>query len=76
MKKLFKKADEMEMHINQIAVKWAWFYTVLFLSAWAFYNQSQTGDGGGLPFILLISQNLIFLGLQQYLKWKWSKDEE
>lgn len=61
-----KKMDEMEMSINLKAIKMAWFYTVLFLFIWIIYEFTQTGSVG-LPFILLISQNLIYLLVRQIL---------
>ncbi|WP_130807509.1 hypothetical protein [Senegalia massiliensis] len=70
-----RKMDEMEMQISLISIKWAWFYTVIFLFVWSIVNFINTRETS-IPFILLISQNLIFLGLQTYLKWKLGKDEE
>lgn len=61
-----KKMDEMEMSINLKAIKMAWFYTVLFLFIWIIYEFTQTGSVG-LPFILLISQNPIYLLVRQIL---------
>ena len=72
---VLRKMDEMEMKITLTSVKWAWFYTVVFLSIWTVYDYIVI-DLIGLPFILLISQNLIYLGTQTFLKWKMSKNEE
>lgn len=70
-----KKMDEMEMSINLKAIKFAWFYTVIFLFIWMIYEFSQTKEFG-LPFFLLITQNIIYLGIQLFLKWKMNKNEK
>ena len=67
--------DEMELSITLKAIKWAWAYTILFLAIWVFYEYTQTRIFG-LAFILLISQNLVFIGIQSFLKWKLGKDEK
>lgn len=67
--------DEMEMSINLKSVKYAWFYTIVFLFIWMSYDYYQT-KVFGLPFFLLISQNLIYLGTQSFLKWNMNKDEK
>jgi len=71
-----RKMDEMEMAISLKSVKWAWGYTVLFLLIWIIYDYIKVGSFNSLAFILLISQNLIKIGIEQYLKWKMGKDEE
>ena len=68
----FKKADEMEMSIQLKAVRWAWLYTVIFLGVWAVYDKITTGDGG-LPFILLLSQNVVLSSLVLYYRHKMTK---
>lgn len=70
-----KKMDEMEMSISLKAMKYAYMYTIIFLFIWSIYNFLDTGVLG-LPFILLISQNMILIGTQLFLKEKLSKDEE
>ena len=70
-----RKMDEMEMSINLKAVKWAWGYTILFLAIWFIYDYIQTRTFG-LAFFLLITQNLVLMGTQFYLKWKLGKDEK
>lgn len=71
-----RKMDEMEMAISLKSVKWAWGYTVLFLLIWIIYDYVKVGSFNSLAFILLISQNLIKMGIEQYLKWKMGKYEE
>lgn len=61
------KMDEMEMAITLKAVRVAWFYTVVFLFVWTIVEFSQSKTMG-LPFILLISQNLVFMLVQLFLK--------
>ena len=70
-----RKMDEMEMSISLKAIKIAYAYTIFFLAVWMIYDFVKTGSTG-LPFILLISQNLILLSTQLFLKWKLSKDEK
>ena len=67
--------DEMEMSINLKGIKFAWFYTVIFLFVWMIYDKVKTGNTG-LPLMLLISQNMVLFGTTQFLKWKMNKDEE
>lgn len=64
---MFKKADEMEMHIILKSVRIAWAYSVLFLLAWAVYEFIQTRRLG-LPFILLCSQNAVLILSQLIIK--------
>lgn len=70
-----RKMDEMEMDISLKAIKWAWAYTVLFLAIWVIYDYIQTKTFG-LSFFLLVTQNLVLITIQYYLKWKLGKDEE
>lgn len=70
-----KKMDEMELALNFKAIKWAWGYSVLFLAIWVFYEYIQKKTLG-LAFILLMSQNIVFLGTQIFLKWKIEKNEK
>ncbi|AKL96123.1 hypothetical protein CACET_c26780 [Clostridium aceticum] len=70
-----RKMDEMEMSISLKSVRWAWFYTVMFLFIWVMFDWIQNGNRG-LSFFLLITQNLVLLGTQSFLKWKMSKNEK
>jgi uncharacterized membrane protein YhdT len=70
-----KKMDEMEMSISLKAIKWAWGYTISFLAIWGIYDFIQTRTSG-LIFFLLMTQNLVLIGIQSYLKWKLGKDEK
>nr|WP_235828895.1 hypothetical protein [Anaerosacchariphilus polymeriproducens] len=67
--------DEMEMSISLNSIKAAYVYTVIFIFVWWIYDFVKTGSNG-LPFILLMSQNLVLLGIQLFLKWKLGKDEK
>ena len=71
----FKKADEMEVSIQLKAVRWAWFYTVIFLGVWTVYELLSVGKNPGLPFILLISQNLVLTSLVFYYRRKMVKSD-
>ncbi|RDU24617.1 hypothetical protein [Anaerosacchariphilus polymeriproducens] len=70
-----RKMDEMEMSISLNSIKAAYVYTVIFIFVWWIYDFVKTGSNG-LPFILLMSQNLVLLGIQLFLKWKLGKDEK
>lgn len=70
-----KKMDEMEMSISLKAIKGAYAYTILFLVIWFIYDYIQTRTFGLISF-LLITQNLILMGIQLFLKWKLGKDEK
>ena len=67
--------DEMELSISLKAIKWAWAYTVLFLAIWMVYDYIHSRTFG-LAFNLLITQNLVLIGVQSFLKWKLGKDEK
>ena len=71
-----RKMDDMEMAISLKAIKWAWFYTVVFLFIWLLYDQIVSGSFNSMVFILLISQNILRMGIDMYLKSKMSKDEK
>lgn len=68
--------DEMEMSINLKAIKWTWFYTVMFLFVWTVLDRIKQGNFNSPAFLLLITQNLIYLAISQYLKWNLNKDEK
>lgn len=71
----FRKMDEMEMSITVKAIRLSWFYSNSFLLVWICYDFITTKTFQWLPFILMISQSLIFWIAQLYLKWKLGKDE-
>ena len=70
-----KKMDEMEMSVSLKSIKFAWGYTVLMLFGYMIYEFTQTGKLG-FAFLLLISQNMVLLGTQLWLKQRLSSDEE
>ncbi|KKG66243.1 hypothetical protein [Methanosarcina mazei] len=70
-----RKMDEMEMNINLKAIKWAWLYTVLFLLIWTMYDYIKQGILN-VAFFLLLTQSIVYLLINQFLKWKWGKDEK
>ncbi|WPC39855.1 hypothetical protein [Clostridium sp. JS66] len=70
-----RKMDEMEMSISLKAIKFAWAYTIIFLAIWMIYNVIHTGKIG-LAGFLLITQNLIMISVEYFLKWKIDKDEK
>lgn len=56
-----KKMDEMEMHIQPRAMRWAWLADVLVLAVWGIWGTIQTGRMTA-PMYLLVFQNLVFFG--------------
>jgi len=70
-----RKMDEMEMSISLKAIKLAWVYTVLMLFGWMIYEFTQTGKLG-FAFILLVSQNMVLLGSQLWMKRRFGPDEK
>lgn len=74
---MMRKMDEMEMTISLSAIKLAWVYTVVFLFIWIAYDFIIKGSLNENPaFFLLITQNMIFIGNQLYLKRKMIKNEK
>ncbi len=72
-----RKMDEMEMAISLKAVRFAWFYTVVFLFIWVLYDFIKHGKIKENPaFLLLITQNIVLITSQLYLKNKMVKDEK
>ncbi|MEL7649310.1 MAG: hypothetical protein AAGU76_14535 [Sedimentibacter sp.] len=71
-----RKMDEMELSISFKAIKWAWFYTVMFLFVWTLYDYFIKGVFNSPASFLLTTQNVIYLGINQFLNWKLSKDEK
>lgn len=63
----FRKMDEMEREISLKSVKFAWFYTVIFLFVWSIYQYLNSSEFG-VPFFLLITQNLVLLATQFIFK--------
>lgn len=59
-----KKMDEMELHIQLRAMRWAWLADVLVLAVWGIWGTAKTGRMTA-PMYLLIFQNLVFfVGVQ------------
>ena len=72
-----RKMDEMELAISLKAIRLAWFYTIVFLFVWVSYDFIKKGSFNESPaFILLITQNIILISTQLYLKKKMRKNEE
>lgn len=70
-----RKMDEMELSISLKSIKLAYTYAILFLSVWVIYEYIRKKTFG-LAFFLLVTQNLILIGSQYFLKWKLGKDEK
>jgi hypothetical protein len=68
--------DEMERAISLKAIKFAWAYTGIFLIILIVYDYVKLGKYNPIAYNLLISQNLVKLVIEQYLKRKMGKNEE
>lgn len=62
-----KRMDETECKSTVKSMKIAYSYTVIFLFIWLVYEYIKTSSLG-LPFFLFITQNLILLAGQFFLK--------
>jgi len=69
------RISKLEMSISLKAVRLAWIYTIIFLLIWVIYDYINTKKLG-LPFLLLITQNIILNSVQLFLKWNIVKDEK
>lgn len=72
----FHKADELESAITLKAIRWAWFYSVLFLFVWCVVELILSDSFPGLPFVLLTSQNVVFFISQLYFRKKMGLDDK
>lgn len=70
-----KKADEMEMYINLKSLRIAWVFTVICLLVWSIYDYAVNAQLG-LPFILLLTQEVVFWSCTLYLRHKLSGQNE
>lgn len=71
-----KKMDEMETALSLKAIKISWFYTILFLFIWIITDYIKDESFNLIAFILLISQNIIRINIEQYLKRTMIKGEK
>ncbi|MGI6701278.1 MAG: hypothetical protein ACOX3U_02265 [Christensenellales bacterium] len=71
-----KKMDEMETALSLKAIKISWFYTILFLFIWIITDYIKDESFNLIAFILLISQNIIRISIEQYLKRTMIKGEK
>ena len=66
MKKLFKKADEMEMAINLKASRYAFGFLEIAIMTYCIVQRIITGEFPSTLFILGLFGELIFLGIKLY----------
>lgn len=64
-----RKMDEMEANINQIGIKWSWFFTVLSLFIWGGFSCYKTHEMS-IPLILLTLQFLVYFVVTNIAKAK------
>jgi len=64
-----RKMDEMESSINQIGIKWSWFFTVLSLFIWGGFSYYKSQEMS-IPMILLIMQFLVYFVVTSIAKSK------
>lgn len=69
-----KRMNEKEMLISLKAIRLAWLYSIVFLFIWIIFDFIKLGSFNDNPaFLLLITQNIILLLSQFYLKGKTNK---
>lgn len=64
-----RKMDEMELHISNNVIRWAWAFTVLALAGRSIWDGVQAGRITA-PAYLLIFQNLLYFLAVQIGKWR------
>ena len=64
-----RKMDEMELHISNNAIRWAWAFTVLALAGRSIWDVVRMGKITA-PSYLLIFQNLLYFLAVQIGKWR------
>ena len=67
--KLFRKMDEMELHLSLSAIRVAWFFTVMALFVWGTWGYVQTGRFTA-PIYLFVFQNLLYFLAPQVGRWR------
>jgi len=72
-----RNMNEVEKGISLKAIKCAWGYTVLFLFIWTVIDVYKTGNfKDSIAFFLLITQNLVLLGVQMFSNRKLGRVEK
>ena len=66
MKRLFTKADEMEMAINLKAARYAFDFLEIAIMGYCIGERIVTGEFPGTIFFIGIIGSLIFWGIKQY----------
>ena len=66
--KLFRKMDEMELHLSLNAIRVAWFFTVMALFVWGTWGYVQTGRFAA-PMYLFVFQNPLYFLAPQVGRW-------
>ena len=61
---LFRKMDEMELHLSLNAIRVAWFFTVMALFVWGTWGYVQTGRFTAPMYLFVFQNPLYFLALQ------------
>ena len=69
MKKI-KKMDEMELFITTKALRFAYFYTVIFLFIWSLIDYYINKKFSSIAFFLFITQNIILIFSKLYFEKK------
>lgn len=68
-----RRMDEMELKIDQIGIKWSWFFMVLSLVIWGGYNYVKIQEIS-LPLILFTLQFLVYYFVTSIAKLKVDDD--
>lgn len=59
-----KRMDEMELHIQLSAMRWAWLADFLVLAVWGIWGTVQTGRMTAPMYLLILQNPVFFAGVQ------------
>ena len=68
------KADEMELSINFKAMRLSWVFVGVALTLWCIVKYIMEGEFPSVPFILLMTQNIIFFSAKLLIARRLTKN--
>ena len=74
--KLFRKSDEMEMHITWKATRLSYAFLCLSLAIWLLVEIIRTGQLLTIPFLLTAGSGALFWGSQLYFRYRMGRQED
>lgn len=70
-----RKMDEMELHIQDVAIRWSWMFSIVALFIWGVVLFVKTKEMS-LPMILFFLQMVVYFGVGLIEKAKVGEDGE